>query len=175
MRVVGLDPSTKTGFAVMDSDTSALLDSGSYSVAKLTRFARWSGLRFWVKALLTTYEPGLVVIEGYGYANAHSLALLVELGTVLRSAILDANVRMVEIPPNSLKKFVTGKGIAPKNVMLKEIMKLWAFDTDDDDEADAYGLAQFGVAIATNCKLVTKARAAVVSPYIDKLLVYNAA
>ena len=70
-----------------------------------------------------------------------------ELGAIIRLALFDSGVNWVEVPPKSLKKFVTGNGNAKKDLMLLGVYKMWDFDTEDDNEADAYALAQFGAAM----------------------------
>lgn len=37
-----------------------------------------------------------------------------------------------------LKQFVTGKGNSKKELVMKEVYKKWKFDTDDNNEADAF-------------------------------------
>ncbi len=37
-----------------------------------------------------------------------------------------------------LKMFLTGKGMAKKELILKEVYKRWNFDTNDNNEADAF-------------------------------------
>jgi hypothetical protein len=70
-----------------------------------------------------------------------------ELGGVTRLALYNLKIPYVLVPPATLKKFITGKGNSPKNIMLKEIFKRFAMDFDDDNVADAYSLAQLGRAI----------------------------
>jgi len=41
-----------------------------------------------------------------------------------------------------LKKFATGKGNCPKDIVIKEVFKRWGFDTDNNNEADAYVLVK---------------------------------
>lgn len=90
----------------------------------------------------------LVVIEGYAFgAKGSSGISLGELGGVVRLKLFDCKIPYVEVPPTQVKKFVTGKGGAPKDVMLKEVLKRWNFDTNDDNVADAYSLMQIGRAI----------------------------
>jgi len=45
--------------------------------------------------------------------------------------------------PTQLKKFITGKGNSKKNTIVKEVFKRWGFDTDNDNTADAYGIARW--------------------------------
>jgi len=44
--------------------------------------------------------------------------------------------------PTQIKKFITGRGNAKKDVIIREVYKRWGFETDDHNIADAYGLAQ---------------------------------
>jgi len=47
------------------------------------------------------------------------------------------------IKPTTLKKFITGKGNAKKSTIIKEVYKRWGFNTDNDNTADAYGIARW--------------------------------
>ena len=90
----------------------------------------------------------IVFIEGYAFgAKGDSAISLGELGGVIRTSLYEAGFPYIEVPPTVLKKFITGKGNAPKEIMLKEVYKLFKFDTDNNNLADAYALAQFGLAV----------------------------
>lgn len=143
MRIMGIDSSTKTGVAVLEDDK--LLFSGIIQAPKLKRWDRWASMAGQLEKLLKTYTPELVVFEGYGFANKHTLALLVEVGTVLRYFVWQMGYPTIEVPPNTLKKFVTGKGQAKKELMMLDVFKRWGFDCATNDEADAIGLAFFGL------------------------------
>jgi hypothetical protein len=87
----------------------------------------------------------MVFIEGYAFgAKGSSGISLGELGGVTRLALHDLTIPYIEIPPTQLKKFVTGKGGAPKDIMLKEVYKRWGADFNDDNIADAFSLVQLG-------------------------------
>jgi len=49
----------------------------------------------------------------------------------------------IAVKPTTIKKFVTGKGNAKKDTIIKEIYKRWGFDTDNNNTADAYAIAQW--------------------------------
>ena len=53
-----------------------------------------------------------------------------------------ASIRLLIVPPSTLKKFVTGSGVAPKNKMMLGVYKKWGVEFETDDEADAYALAR---------------------------------
>ena len=49
------------------------------------------------------------------------------------------------IAPGTLKKFVTGDGRAKKDLMLLKVYKKWGVEFDNDNLADAYGLARMAL------------------------------
>jgi len=48
----------------------------------------------------------------------------------------------LQVPPMTLKKFVSGKGTATKDVMLLNVYKKYGVELTDNNAADAYGLAR---------------------------------
>jgi Holliday junction resolvasome RuvABC endonuclease subunit len=95
-------------------------------------------------------RPCLVLIEGYAFSmHSRSVTGLAELGGVVRLALHDAQIPFLEIPPSQLKKYLTGRGNAPKQIMLKEVFKRYGpeGDIDDDNIADAFALLQLGCAL----------------------------
>lgn len=97
--------------------------------------------------MIKQYSPHGCVVEGYGYANPHTLATLVEVGTLVRVALLESKIPWLEVPPTSLKKFTTGKGNAKKELMMLEVFKRWGFEAKTNDQADAFALGQFGYSL----------------------------
>jgi crossover junction endodeoxyribonuclease RuvC len=51
-------------------------------------------------------------------------------------------IPFIVIPPTSLKAYVTGKGNAPKELMIREVFKKWKYEADDNNDSDAYALAR---------------------------------
>jgi hypothetical protein len=91
---------------------------------------------------------GLVAIEGYAHGSAFEREHMGELGGYLKLLLWQAGVPYLIVPPGVLKKYVTGKGNAAKAIMLKEVYRRWGYDTESDDQADAYGLARFAAEFA---------------------------
>ena len=84
-----------------------------------------------------------VAIEGYAHASRGEREMTGELHGAVKLSLYRHGFNFVVIQPTTLKSYVTGSGIADKNVMLKEILKKWGFDTDNDNIGDAYALMQF--------------------------------
>lgn len=144
MRVMGLDTSTRTGVSVVDKDRNVLLGE-QVTFPKLRGWERASAIAARIMELHAEYKPDLVVIENYGFANANSLVTLVEIGTIIRYFLWQESIPYIEVPPNSLKKFVTGKGSGKKEEVMMYVLKRWDYTSPTNDIADAVGLGMFGL------------------------------
>lgn len=144
MRIMGLDPSSNTGYVILDEDGNLVKAGVAFFNSLDDRFARYEKYEHKVYRLICDYEVDLVIIEGYSYSGKFNNSFQYELGTVYRMMMYKHDILFLEVPPTSLKKFVTGKGNSKKDLLMLGVYKLWDFDPSDDNEADAYGLAQFG-------------------------------
>ena len=79
-----------------------------------------------------------VVIEGLAFSGRGSYALqLAGLGYLLRREFRNAGIAYREVAPTQAKKFLSGRGNVDKNIILKEVLKRYKIDVDDDNIADA--------------------------------------
>lgn len=145
--VVGIDPSTKTGLVILGSDSTVHCHKLIRAEKGVKGIERANAIADGILELISITPVDFAVIEGYGYGNAHTLATLVEIGTLIRYKLRLVSVPYVEVPPTSLKKLVSGKGNAKKDLMLLETFKRFGFETSDDNIADAYCLAQAGLVL----------------------------
>jgi Holliday junction resolvasome RuvABC endonuclease subunit len=154
---IGIDQSL-TGFAVAAVSTS---DPSQYEIhvfsSKLTGVRRLSELTGKLIQLIESYEDdhGCRIVdtamEGTVLMSPSALKLG-ELAGAVKIALYEffhftEPTRLVhspfplQVPPSTLKKYVTGKGNAKKQEMLLSVYKRWGVDLSDDNAADAYGLA----------------------------------
>lgn len=147
-RIMGVDPSTKTGVVVLDGDTGSVIQAAVVSFKETKAYTRLHLLEKSMKSLLIEHEPKVIVIEGYNYRNKFSLVTMVEIGTIFRLAFHSAGHRWYDVPPTTLKKITTGSGAADKDKMAVAVKQKWGFVSDSDDVVDAYALAQVGRTIA---------------------------
>ena len=94
--------------------------------------------------------PNMIVIEGFSYGSrGRGLFETAYLGYRIREELHVLNSEMhipwMEASPNELKKFVTGKGNATKDIMMQQVLKRWGYEAKDNNVADAYALAMIGV------------------------------
>lgn len=145
LNFLGIDPSlTGTGIAVVSSD-GKLRYSDRIEPDKMRGVQRLRYLRQCVIDRLEKTNPHSVCIEGYSFSSkfsrAHSLG---EWGGVLRVTVAeDFNLPIYSLPPQSLKKFATGRGDTKgKGPMATALDKrLGATLSLGEDEVDAVWLA----------------------------------
>ena len=148
MIVAGLDLSlTATGIVVLDEGGKILLEDTIKVKASIKGMKRLHQ----IKKVLATYPfiypgLGLVVIEGYAYHGMSKATYQIgELGGVIRLMLWENKIPYIEVAPQALKKFVTGKGNTKKDMMPKAVLIKWGFDAPDSHCADAFALARWGL------------------------------
>lgn len=96
---------------------------------------------------LKNHNPSYIGIEGYSFMGKN-LSAQAEVTSVILLAVTfykkysGKDPKVVFFTPQSLKKYVTGKGSGHKEIVLKEIYKKFNFDTNNNNIADAFVLAK---------------------------------
>jgi crossover junction endodeoxyribonuclease RuvC len=151
---LGLDPSTRTGWCHLRGDgsysTGEIFIRGKSGISRVVAFSDW------LASFLQSNEITLIGIEGYGYANTHTLVPLVEIGTALRMVAHLSEIPYIVVPPTVLKKFATGTGNAKKELVMREVFRKWGFEGNSNNEADAFVLAKIVQALHTKGDSCTK-------------------
>lgn len=79
----------------------------------------------------------LVCIEGYAFDRPNQAHQIGELGGIVRLALYQLRKPVAIVPPSCLKKVASGKGNAPKELVLAEAIKRLRYDGFDHNVADA--------------------------------------
>lgn len=140
MRVLGVDPATKSGLVFIDGTevyTSVLRNEHLKGIARV----------HWIRGKFEEYLDShdaidCAIIEGYAYANKYTLATLIEIGVNLRLSLYERHIPCYICPPSVLKKYATGKGNAKKPEVAAGVLAKWGFVSPSDDITDAYVLAK---------------------------------
>lgn len=160
--VVGIDQSYD-GFAMVTLDRHGNYDEalGHFKAEKYGRgVQRLFAIESWVFDQLLNVQhgnPGAIVhvcMEGYAPGAKFQREQLGELGAAVKYALFNALPYPVGHPtivsPGQLKKFATGKGVAAKDIVIKEVFKKWGADFNDNNLADAFVLAKIAFALHSN-------------------------
>ncbi len=145
MRVIGIDPATHCGWAVLDEDGNRI-DSGTWALA--SGRLEGGGMRYLraqrrILALIDEHAPCVLAFEEVkrhaGTKAAHVYGGLI---AVLMAACESRGVPFQGLGVGTVKKAATGKGNASKGDMLDAAEKRWGVRCERDDEADALWMAE---------------------------------
>lgn len=144
MKVLGIDPSTHTGVAVVGSGKTIHF-TDEIEFKKDTGFERASKIVGRVLSVYEAQKPDLVVLEDMFIGHASSALTVVQIGTMIRYFLWQEGIQYLDVSAASLKKFVTGKGNSKKEEVMMYVLKHWGFASPTNNIADAVGLAMFGL------------------------------
>lgn len=95
-------------------------------------------------------QRDIVYVEGLAFgARGSSMLELAGLHYFIRISLRLENISYKIIAPPTVKKFVTGKGNAKKELMLLRVYKKWGVSFDDNNLCDAYSLARLALEVET--------------------------
>ncbi len=154
--IIGIDPSlTSTGIVVLRGNKVelAVTTKNKPALGTIDRVRLIYERIVCVAESLTDGEkwqaPDLIVIEGFSYGSkGRSVFDIAYLGWRIREELerlrTEDGIPWLEVPPSQLKKFATGQGNANKEIILQQVYKRWGVEFSDNNQADAYVLAQIG-------------------------------
>jgi len=144
---VGLDPSYNSfGLIVLDQNEEIVEQKILKSKTKDEAEDRIIALEKEFDFIPNILGLQSVYMEGPSYSSDGGFVL--QMGALhyyLRIFFRKKNIDYKIIAPGTLKKFVTGKGNAKKDLILLKTYKKWGVEFSVHDLADAYGLAQMAL------------------------------
>lgn len=156
---MGIDASL-SGFAIAmmpDDDTlplawhHAFSGAGTARLAAVRKYLNDHIMQFTSSGVHTIEDVALedTVRSSFSSLAMGELAATVKL-TLYDSLMVGKGRTPLRVPPNTLKKFATGRGNAKKNEVLLSCYKKWGMEFRDDNEADAYVLSRISAGLFDN-------------------------
>lgn len=152
----GVDPSTKTGLAMIEED-GTLLDWRlvTSDFTKLEEVRRIDDIVSQVTRWITErYCNGdLICIESPSFASrGNYVAQQGALGYMMRVEMTRKGIAYIDAAPTQLKKFISGNAVEKKENLILPLFLKYGFQHKDDNVRDAFGLAQIARSFKTgNC------------------------
>jgi len=143
----GIDLSlTGTGFVNIDNKSKIIDQELIVTKPNVQIEERLLSIRNTIENLLHKESTESIYLEGLSFASkGQSIMELAALHYFIRIYLFENKLKYKVIPPTSLKKFVTGKGQAKKNLMLLKVYKKWGVEFQDDNICDAYSLSRMAL------------------------------
>jgi len=143
---VGLDPSfNEFGLVVLDKDAKIIEQKILASSTKLDADERIIQLEEGFKFIPTICGLQSIYIEGIFTSTGQYTLQLSALHYYIRIFLIKQKTDFKIVTPGELKKFVTGKGNSKKELILLKTFKKWGVEFDNNNLADAYGLARMAL------------------------------
>ena len=147
--IIGVDPSLRsTGLCYKDPDNNFITEQlGLHQCLRGPARLHW--ILKYIQDIHENYLIDLTIaaIEGYsmgihGGKQVGRYFDIGELGGVLRYYFYNAGVKILVVPPKSLKMFISGNGNADKEEVQKAIKDRWGYTFGENrhDESDAFAL-----------------------------------
>ena len=146
-KFVGLDLSyTGTGVIVLDNDGQILEQKLISTNAKSDTEDRIIEIQNEIKFIPTIVGLSSVFVEGPSYSSrGDQMIQMGALNIFIRIFFRKKNIKFRVIAPQTLKKWVAGTGRAAKEMILLHVYKRWGIEFEDNNLADAYGLARMSM------------------------------
>ena len=141
----GVDLSlTGTGAVLIDQDAKIIQQRLIVTTPKKIIEQRIMDIN--TEVLLSIPPFSIIYMEGLAFgARGSSMLELAALHYFIRITFLKNKDNYKVISPGALKKFVTGKGSAKKELMLLNVYKKWGESFKDNNICDAYCLARLAL------------------------------
>lgn len=142
MRILALDAATKTGWAIGDSISEKVKDSGVFTVTGSCEGEKFHNFGQWLNNKIALDMIDVVAYERYVMARGRSINLLSGLRAMIEESCWLFNARPVPYSASTIKKHATGNGKATKHMMMDAAEAKWKnyINILDDNHADALWL-----------------------------------
>lgn len=87
-----------------------------------------------------------IIKEGYAFGfNNRGMTKIVELGGIIQLLVEKYSLKIVTVPPKTLKKIISGNGNASKDDVAHSLMSLYGtIEFEDDNQSDALAMWTVG-------------------------------
>lgn len=153
MNILGLDVSLNhTGWARWNGE----IQYGEWQPKTTEEMPRLAWIMEQVYGAIPDVD--LVVMEAFSYGSPNQAHQLGGVNTMIRYALWRRNIPVIQVAPVQLKKFVTGKAKAEKEIIIREVYKRWSVDVRTNNEADAVVLLVIGAALTGQMTVTMQAQ-----------------
>jgi len=143
MNILALDLASRTGWATNSPTEMSGVDTFDVRRGESpgTRYLRFTA---WLREKILIINPALIVYEQAHHRGGAATEVAAGFATHLQSTCADIGVEFTPVHTATLKKYVTGKGNASKEMMIAAYRGRWESEHIDDNHADARWLLEYG-------------------------------
>lgn len=140
LTVMGVDPSTKTGYAIVKN--GKIIVQGRRDTSKeMDIHIRAMYITSLIENLIDECNVDVVGIEGYAMNGGFTIIQMVVIGSMIRAMLIRKKIRWFEIAPTKVKQLTTRKGKATKAEMRVHVEAQYGVKPKNNDIVDAIAIA----------------------------------
>lgn len=139
--VLAIDPgSNKCGIAYGHDRDDLTYYTKTFPKKKDSNASRFVEFKDWLNDLITEVQPDIIAYEGANPGlKGVARYIITNLDGLIAISACIHEVNCVKFSPSEIKKFITGRGNAPKADVIDSIERL-GFHPEDDNDADALAI-----------------------------------
>lgn len=136
--IAAFDQATKCGVAYQTSEDDYNVELWDLKInSKQSQGMKWIMFESRLKKFLKKYDIKALAYELPSGRNINPIIHSSKLIAVIEKTCVEMDIEYLELAAGEIKKFATGNGNASKSMMIEAAEKLWGYEGDDDNEADA--------------------------------------
>jgi len=132
------------GLIILDENAKIIKQEVITTTKRNSDEERLIKLRDYISNLVNPDD--VVYLEGLSHSSqGQTKSQMGAVHYITRIFLFQNDIKYKIVTPGELKKFITGKGQAKKDLILLNVFKRWGVEFDNSDLADAYGLARMAL------------------------------
>lgn len=136
--IAAFDQATKCGVAYQEKNKPFQVELWDLkSRSKESQGMKWLRFESKIRKFLKEKNIKILAYELPSGRNINPIIHSSKLICIIEKVCVELSVDYIELSASEIKKFATGNGVAGKPLMIEFAKKLWGYEGEDDNEADA--------------------------------------
>ena len=144
INILGIDQATKCGIAYEIVGFKPVVELWDLSIKnKESQGMKWLRFEAKIRNFVTKNKIKVIAYELPAGRNINPIIHSSKLICIIEKLCAELKIDYIEVATGSVKKFATNNGNAGKPLMVEYAKRLWKYEGEDDNEADALHILHF--------------------------------
>jgi Holliday junction resolvasome RuvABC endonuclease subunit len=144
INILAIDQATKCGIAYELVGERPKWELWKLDIKnKESQGMKWLRFESKLKTFIVNNDIKVIAYELPAGRNINPIIHSSKLICIIEKMCAELNMEYIELSTGSIKKFATGNGNAKKDMMVEFAKKLWRYEGEDDNEADALHILHY--------------------------------
>lgn len=139
--ILAIDPGSKNLGWVYMEDRQIVQGPGTIKLWGGGDKRTYLNIHAFIQGHIRAVQPQLVALESYFPHRQRGAVVIPELRGIIKLVSYQMGLDVLEVPPSTVKKTITGNGRADKDLVRKIVNEEYGLSLSSADEADAIAIA----------------------------------